>query len=91
MLKRHLSAEYRAGSCAAVEFMQSWSDRAEIAPWDMGDQFLSMRAQMPEQQMRGFQDTVFHCLQMALEGNPPILSDDGWLLELEDPEKWKND
>lgn len=90
MANRHLSDEYKAGMRSAVEFMGSWTDRPDIAPWDMGDQFLSMRAQMTNQAMRGFQDTVVHYLQTTLEGTPPILSREGWLQELENPEALKN-
>jgi hypothetical protein len=90
MTKRHLSDEYKDGLRAAVEFMKSWSCRAEVAPWDMGDEFMMLRAQMSQQQMRGFQDAVFHYLQTNLEGTTPDLSRDGWLRELENPEAWKN-
>lgn len=90
MTKRHLSDEYKVGLCAAVEFMKSWSDRPEVAPWDMGDEFMMLRAQMPQQQMRGFQDALFHYVQMNLEGSSPNLSSDGLLRELENPEAWKN-
>jgi hypothetical protein len=88
--KRYLSDDYRTGTHSAVAFLQSWSACDEIAPWDMADQFQSIRDQLPHQQMRGFQDTVFHYLQMTLEGTSPCLSKDGWLRELEDPEAWKN-
>jgi hypothetical protein len=90
MAKRLLTSDYRDGIVSAVEFLGSWSARDEVAPWDMADQFLSVRATMSQQQTRGFQDTVFHYLQMTLEGMVPSLDSDSWLRELEHPEAWKN-
>lgn len=90
MPKRPLTDEYRAGIVLATAFLQSWTNRDDVAPWDMSDQFLSMRAQMSQQKQRGFQDTVFHYLQMTLDGTPPILCRGEWLYELEYPEAYKH-
>ena len=90
MNKRLLTSDYKDGVGTAIEFMQSWTARDDVAPWDMADQFMSLRAPMGQQKMRGFRDAVFHFLQMSLEGTVPTLSETSWLDELEHPEAWKN-
>ena len=91
MAKRSLPEDYRAGIAAAIDLLKGWRQQENVNPWGMADRYASMVGEMSEQASREFQDTVFLYLQWVLDETPPDLDSSGWLRDLEDPDRWRED